>query len=157
VPLIVGANEGERGELQQNVPMLASAMSGTAKSRTYVYNFAHVPAGWRNLPCVAFHGLELPYVFGYIPQGLTSPTILYLARGGGCTTSEPGPDQTDHVVADNTMRLWSAFAKTGDPSVRGLIEWPAYTAQNDQYLRIGQALEVKKGVRESFVAPPQRE
>ena len=55
------------------------------------------------------------------------------------------------------MRIWSAFAKTGNPSVSGLIEWPAYTQQNDQYLRIGQTLEVKKGVTASFVAPPQRE
>jgi hypothetical protein len=34
-----------------------------------VFNFAHLPKGWRELPCVAFHGLELPYVFGNIPHG----------------------------------------------------------------------------------------
>jgi para-nitrobenzyl esterase len=157
VPLIVGANEGEEGEFKNNVPTLANLMSSTAKSKTYVYNFAHVPTGWRNLPCVAFHGLELPYVFGYIPQGLTSPTLLFLSTRGGCTTREPGPDQTDHVVADNTMRMWAAFAKTGNPSVKGLIDWPAYTEQNDTYLRIGQKLEVKKGVKESYVAPPVRQ
>jgi len=156
VPLMVGANEGEKGELQENVPMVANLMSSTAKSKTYVYNFAHVPTGWRNLPCVAFHGLELPYVFGYIPQGISSPTLFYLSTGGGCTTREPGPDQLDHVVAENTMQMWAAFAKTGDPSVKGLIKWPAYTEQNDQYLRIGQTLEVKKGVKASFVAPPKR-
>jgi para-nitrobenzyl esterase len=156
VPMIVGANEGERGELQGTVPMLANLASRTAKSKAYVYNFAHVPTGWRNLPCVAFHGLELPYVFGYIPEGLNSPTLLYLSRGGGCTTRDPGPDQTDHVVAENTMQIWSAFAKTGNPSVKGLIEWPAYTEQNDQYLRIGQTLAIKKGVKESFVEPPKQ-
>jgi para-nitrobenzyl esterase len=156
VPLMVGANEGERGELQQNVPMLANLMSSTAKSRTYVYNFAHVPTGWRNLPCVAFHGLELPYVFGNIPKGLTSPTLLYLSAGGGCTTREPGPDQLDHDVAENMMRIWAAFAKTGDPSVKGLIEWPAFTQQEDQYLHIGQKLQVKKGIKSSYVAPPGR-
>lgn len=48
-----------------------------------------------------------------------------------------------------------AFAKTGNPSVKGLVEWPAYTAQDDKYLRIGQALAVKKGRQESYVAPPQ--
>ena len=156
VPLIVGANEGERS-LQLDVPMLATLMSSTAKSKTYVYNFAHIPTGWRNLPCVAFHGLELPYVFGYIPKGLTSPTLLALSAGGGCTTREPGPDQLDHEVAENTMRMWAAFAKTGDPSVKGLIEWPAYTQQNDQYLHIGQKLQVKMGVKSSYVAPPGRQ
>jgi para-nitrobenzyl esterase len=156
VPLMVGANEGERGELQQNVPMLANLMSSTAKSKTYVYNFAHVPTGWRNLPCVAFHGLELPYVFGYIPKGLTSPTLLYLSAGGGCNTPDPKPDQLDHEVAENTMRMWVAFAKIGNPSVKGLIEWPAYTEQNDQYIHIGQKLQVKKGIKSSYVAPPGR-
>lgn len=155
VPLMVGANEGERGELQQNVPMLANLMSSNARSRTYVYNFAHLPTGWRNLPCVAFHGLELPYVFGYIPKGLTSPTLLYLSAGGGCTSPDPGPDKLDQEVADNMMRMWAAFAKTGNPSVKGLIEWPAYTEQNDQYLHIGQKLQVKKGVKSSYVAPPR--
>ena len=90
VPLMVGANEGERGELQQNVPMLANLMSSTAKSKTYVYNFAHVPTGWRNLPCVAFHGLELPYVFGYIPKGLTSPTLLASLGGRGVHHTRAG-------------------------------------------------------------------
>lgn len=157
VPLIVGANEGERGELQSNVPMLANLHSATAKSKTYVYNFAHVPTGWRNLPCVAFHGLELAYVFGKIPEGLTTPTMLYLSGGGGCTTPNPGHDQLDFSVADNTMRMWAAFAKTGNPSAKGLIEWPAYTEANDQFLYIGQQLAVKKGVKESYVAPPRRE
>jgi para-nitrobenzyl esterase len=157
VPLIVGANEGERGELQSTVPMLANMHSATAKSKTYVYNFAHVPTGWRKLPCVAFHGLELAYVFGNIPDGITAPTMLFLAPGGGCTTRDPGADQTDHVVADNTMRMWAAFAKTGNPSVKGLIEWPAYTEQNDQFMYIGQMLQAKKGVKESYVAPPKRE
>ena len=156
VPLIVGANEGEQRELQETVPLLANLMSGSAKSKVYVYNFAQVPKAWRELPCVAFHGLELPYVFGNIPNGLTSPTILALSRGGGCTTRDAGPDQTDQVVADNAMRMWSTFAKTGNPSVKGLIEWPAYTEKNDQYLRIGATLEVKKGIKESFVAPPSR-
>jgi para-nitrobenzyl esterase len=156
VPLMVGANEGEKGELQENVPMVANLMSSTAKSKTYVYNFAHVPTGWRNLPCVAFHGLELPYVFGYVPKGISSPTLFYLSAGGGCTTREPGPDELDHKVAENTMNMWAAFAKTGDPSVKGLVTWPAYTQQNDLYLRIGQTLEVKKGVKESFVAPPKK-
>jgi para-nitrobenzyl esterase len=115
-----------------------------------------VPTGWRNLPCVAFHGLELPYVFGNIPKGLTSPTLLYLSAGGGCSTPDSKPDQLDHEVAENTMRMWATFAKTGNPSVKGLIDWPAYTEQNDQYLHISQKLQVKKGIKSGYVAPPGR-
>lgn len=155
VPLIVGANAGERGELLETVPMLANYAS-KASSKTYVYNFSHMPAGWKSLPCVAFHGVEIPYVFGYIPEGLTNRTILYLSRGGGCTTNDPGADATDHAVADNVMRMWVNFAKSGNPSVDGLIEWPAYTQADDQYLDIGQTLAVKKDIKSAYVEPPKR-
>jgi len=157
VPLIVGANSGERGELQENVPLLAKLHSETASSKTYVYNFSHLPTGWRNEPCVAFHGVEIPYVFGAIPDGLTVPTILFLARGGGCTSDDPGVDELDHEVADKTMRLWTQFARSGAPSIESLIEWPAYTGENGQYLDIGATLEVGSGIENAYVAPPERE
>lgn len=155
VPLIVGANEGERGELQENVPMLAGLHAETASSDAYVYNFSHLPAGWRNEPCVAFHGVEIPYVFGAIPEGLSVPTILFLRRGGGCTSEDPGADETDQDVADNVMSMWTEFARAGDPGVEGRIEWPPYTEEAPRYLDIGQTLEVREGIEEAYVAPPE--
>ncbi len=154
VPLMIGANAGEGFELQGTVPVLADLASSSAN--VYVYNFSFISTGWRELPCVAFHGLELPYVFGYVPEGLTVPTILFLAPSGGCTTQDPGADAMDLVVADHAMRLWTAFARTGDPSVEGLINWPAYTAENDLYLDIGYALAVKQGIRDAYTPPPGR-
>jgi para-nitrobenzyl esterase len=156
VPLIVGANTGERGELQVVVPMLANLHGKTASSNAYVYNFAHMPAGWAEEGCVAFHGVEIPYVFGAIPDGLISPTILFLSRSGGCQSNDPGADERDHEVAENVMRLWTQFARTGDPSVDGLTEWPAYTEEKDRYLNIDYTLEVKQGIRDAYVAPPER-
>ncbi len=156
VPLIVGANAGERS-LRADVPMLGQLHSATGSPSTYVYNFTHVPTGWRSEPCVAFHGVEIPYVFGYIPEGLVSPTILFLSRGGGCTSKDPGADELDEQVAENTMRMWAQFARTGDPSVEGLVDWPAHTEENDAYLDIGATLEVKTGVEASYVEPPGRD
>lgn len=154
VPLIVGANEGE-SSLQSNVPLMANLMSNNSSADTYVYNFSHVPTGWREQPCVAFHGLELPYVFGYVPEGLTTPTILFLSQGGGCEGDDPGSDDMDLVVADQTMQLWASFARDGDPSVEGLVDWPAYTEDNDRYLDIGYELEMRQGIRDAYVAPPE--
>ena len=151
VPLIVGANEGEP-RAATDVPRLANLMSATASSKTYVYNFSHMPAGWRDLGCIAFHGVELPYVFGYVPDGLTLPLILGLANRNGCSLREPGADEVDETVADNTMEMWAHFAKTGDPSVKGLVEWPPYTEESDRYLDIGYALEVRKGIKSAYVA-----
>jgi para-nitrobenzyl esterase len=155
VPLIVGAQSSDLGtELQNNVPLLAGLMSSVS-SKAYVYVFTHLPPLWKEEGCSAFHGLELPYVFGYIPEGLTAQIVLYLAPGGGCSAKDPGSDETDQTVAENCMNIWSQFAKTGNPSVSKLITWPAYTKDNDTYLEIGDELAVKTGVASAHVAPPK--
>ncbi len=152
VPLIVGANEGE-SMLQTSVPMLAELHSASG-APTYVYNFSQLPKGWREEEgCVAFHGLELSYMFGSIPLGLQSPTTLYLAQGGNCSTSVPEHDQEDLRVADRMASLWAAFAKTGDPSVEGIAQWPRYTEDDPAYLDIGATFEVRSGIEDAYVAP----
>lgn len=145
MPLIVGANEGEVGEFSGTVPTLAASMQSVS-SKAYVYDFTHLPPGWRQPGCYAFHGLELPYVFGHM-EGVTAPTIIYLGERASCMPmKDPMVSDEDRLVAKNTMRIWSQFAETGDPSVAGLIKWPAYTPDNDNYLAIGAELEVRTGV-----------
>ncbi|HEX2559628.1 carboxylesterase/lipase family protein [Phenylobacterium sp.] len=153
VPLIVGANEGE-ASLRSDVPEMAKLHSASG-APTFVYNFSQLPLGWRREKgCVAFHGLELSYVFGAIPVGLTSPTTQGLARGGGCSVRAPEHDDEDVKVADQFSKIWAQFAKTGDPSTPGLIDWPKYTAADPAYLDIGAPLEIKRGVEAAYVAPP---
>jgi para-nitrobenzyl esterase len=41
--------------------------------------------------------------------------------------------------------MWTQFAKTGNPSVEGLVTWPAYDKAIDQYLYIAEPLQVKSG------------
>ena len=43
------------------------------------------------------------------------------------------------------MKMWTQFARTGDPSVDGSVNWPAYDSETDQYLYIGESLEIKAG------------
>lgn len=153
VPLIVGANTGE-ASLRTSVPEMANLHS-KAGNPTYVYNFSQLAAGWRKEPgCVAFHGLELAYVFGAIPVGLTSPTTLGLARGGGCSTRTPAHDDADMKVADQASKIWAKFAKTGNPAVPGMTEWPRYTEANNAYLDIGTPLAVKRNIQSAYIAPP---
>lgn len=153
VPLIVGANTGE-AMLKTSVPFMANvhAKSGAP---TYVYNFSQLPKGWREEQgCVAFHGLELTYVFGAVPTGLSSPTTLFLARGGGCSQEVPAHDDADMKVASDAATIWAQFARTGNPAVEGLTPWPAYTAENNVYLDIGTPLAVKSNIESAFIAPP---
>ncbi len=156
VPLIVGANEGERS-LQTSVPLMANLHSKTGSPNTYTYNFTQLPKGWREEEgCVAFHGLELTYVFGAVPLGLSSRTTQFLAAGGGCSVAVPEHDDEDMKVAEQAATVWAQFARTGDPSVEGLIEWPAYTEENSNYLDISAPLTAKTGIEDSYVAPPPR-
>lgn len=155
VPLIVGANEGERS-LQTSVPLMANLHSASG-APTYVYNFTHLPIGWRREEgCVAFHGLELTYVFGAVPNGLESRTTQFLAGGGGCSVGVPEHDEQDLWLAERSAEIWASFAFDGDPSVNGLIEWDQYTEDNNVYLDIGIPLEMKENVQSSYVAPPPR-
>ena len=153
VPLIVGANAGE-SMLQSAVPLMANLHSATASSPTYVYSFSQLPRTWRDEGCVAFHGLELPYVFGSVPTGVDSPTMLFLSGGGGCVSQEPVTDDVDMTVADQASTLWAQFAKTGDPSVEGLVDWPPYTEENNVYLDIGETLEVKADIEDAYTPAP---
>jgi para-nitrobenzyl esterase len=153
VPLIVGANEGE-ASLRADVPEMARLHSASG-APAWVYSFSQLPLGWRREPgCVAFHGLELAYVFGAIPMGLTSPTTQGLARGGGCSVRPPEHDAQDAKVSHEFSKVWAQFARTGAPSVPGLIDWPPYTAADPAYLDIGAPLQVKRGVETAYVAPP---
>ena len=153
VPLIVGANQAEAALLRGSVPDLAIGMA-SVPSKAYVYNFTRVPPGWQVDGCPgAFHGLELAYVFGHIPWSLTSPTMLFLGMQAGCPTNlDPAANEVDQKVAVNAMKIWGQFARTGNPSVPGLIDWPPYTAAGDQYLEIGEQLTVKTGVRTAGVS-----
>jgi para-nitrobenzyl esterase len=152
VPLVVGANQGEVGEFMSSIPSLAASMKSVT-SKAYVYNFTHLPAGWRMPGCYTFHGLELPYVFGHL-DGVKTETITYLGNLSSCDPSkDPQLGAEDQTVANNAMKLWTQFARTGNPSVPGLVDWPAYAADNDKYLDIGAALTVKSGVATSAIAP----
>ena len=152
VPLIVGANQGERS-LQTSVPLMANLHSA-AGAPTYVYNFTQLPWGWRQEEgCVAFHGLELTYVFGAVPTGLHSATTQFLAGTGGCTTRVPEHDAQDLWLAERSAEIWASFARDGNPSVPGLVEWPQYSEDNNVYLDIGVPLEVRENVQGSYVRP----
>lgn len=131
--------------------MIARLNSETCPD-TFVYVFRHLPPNWRD-KCVAFQGLELPYVFGYIPEGLFEDIVQYLAPGGGGSPGDPGYDEFDDFVAEYCTSMWSHFAKTRNPSAPGLINWPVYTAVNDTYLEIGSVPTVKTGVAAAYTQP----
>ncbi|MEM1247493.1 MAG: carboxylesterase/lipase family protein [Acidobacteriota bacterium] len=55
--------------------------------------------------------------------------------------------KTDAAIADAMIRYWVQFAKTGDPNVDGLPSWPAFDAESQSYLEIGDELRTGTGLR----------
>ncbi len=49
------------------------------------------------------------------------------------------------------MRIWTNFAKTGEPSVEGLIEWPVYSAEHPEKLVLGPRIYRVEGLRAAEV------
>ncbi len=70
----------------------------------------------------AYHGLELFFVF----QTIDSTTY---GRDGKLSAA-------DRTVKRMMLKYWSHFAASGDPNGVGLVEWPEYDPQTDDYLNI---------------------
>jgi len=130
--------------------LTAIAESG---NNAYAALFSQVPSIWKQEGVLAFHGLELPYVFGML--AVLPNSIFYdsFAHPSGAQSQDPGLTEDDQQVSEAMMSMWAQFAKTGDPSIEGLIDWPVWDPTGDQYLDIAWPLEVKSGY--SQIVPQQ--
>ncbi|MBT3624257.1 MAG: carboxylesterase family protein [Gammaproteobacteria bacterium] len=81
----------------------------------------------------AFHAAEVPYVFGDL-------SIFNMM-----------PRQEDREFSELMMTIWTNFAKTGDPSVEGAIEWPPYAPESSATAILGEKLTIQAGVRSDRV------
>jgi len=124
--------------------MLTNA--GKAGVKAYAAIFEYVPANWKADGAVNTHGMELPYVFGDMdPQSGAWSFLKELASYAGAKHDDPGLGEADRQLSENIMQIWTQFARTGNPSVPGLVEWPAYNADSDEYLALDVSFQVKSG------------
>jgi para-nitrobenzyl esterase len=56
--------------------------------------------------------------------------------------------EVDKKVSENTMAMWAQFARTGNPSIKGLVKWPAWDPVRDNYIYITDPLQIKSGFSE---------
>jgi para-nitrobenzyl esterase len=157
VSLITSANLGELtgpgGTLMPAVvPVYVEMLKGVNKigQKGYACVFDQVPGKWKQKGCVSFHGLDLAYLFGYMSTEKPIPDIYALLMAGasrqaGAKSMDPGFTDVDRKVSENMMAMFAQFARTGNPNVKGLVEWPAYNAATDQYLYISDPLQAKSG------------
>ena len=80
-------------------------------------------------------------------------------NGNGVTGSQGDPadifasagfDATDQQVIDRMLTIWTNFAKTGDPSIDGEIDYPLYDAAVESYVEISATAEIKAGLGDAL-------
>ena len=86
----------------------------------FVYRFGRARPGGHGLG--AYHGAEIPYVFGTADSWL------------------PGTDEDD-ALARQMQAYWVNFARTGDPNGPGLPLWPRWTGAAPKLLALGDRIE----------------
>jgi para-nitrobenzyl esterase len=152
VPYLVVANKGELtgpGNLiadmmiKDYLRLLTGKSSGDSRGYTAVFN--QVPEGWKKEGCVASHGMELHYVFGALDDREAWAAAKNGYSDSGARSSVPSVSASDRKVAEEMEQIWTTFARTGNPSIKGLIEWTAWDSKTDKYLLITDPLQMKTG------------
>jgi para-nitrobenzyl esterase len=153
VTLITSANLGELvgpGGLviPQLIPAYIDMLNCVTKQGCKVYAciFDKVPDSWRKAGGIAVHAIELPYVFGDWDDSTGWwQSIAMLAQQSAKKPLKIELTETDRVVSETMMELWTSYARTGVPKAKGVPNWPVYSADTDKYLYITEKPEVKSG------------
>lgn len=159
VPIMAGANAGDFPNLTAGLKAYMPWMAEYNESDVFTYVFDHVPAGWRAAGIPPHHGIELVYMFddpgSYLGlyllgfSGHDDPTLEKFA-----TVDAPGADPAEYAfVSELSLDLWASFARDGNPAI-DRQPWPAYTPENDTYLRIGLTPQVETGLETAFPEAP---
>lgn len=112
--------ESARDRGRVSMYLWAEARAKRAKSPAYTYYFdREIP--WPAHPEFgAFHGAEIPYVFGTLDR-LDRPWTA-----------------TDRALSGTMLGYWARFVKAGDPNGAGAPRWPAFDAAARSTMRLGE-------------------
>jgi len=85
----------------------------------------------------AFHGAEIPYVFGY------DPLLEIDLQSFSTTLREWGPGTADEALWLHTLAYFTRFAATGEAGSKRGPDWPTYDAEAERYLAIDSTTAVR--------------
>jgi len=103
---------------------LAGAVAGTGQP-AWVYHFTRVRDGIGGERLRAYHGAEIPYVFGTHDAWLpTTPR--------------------DRALSTTMMGYWSRFARNGDPNGDGAVRWPGWSVENANAISLGNTVRAMR-------------
>jgi para-nitrobenzyl esterase len=110
------------------IPALKTARLKADQNGAPVYNYLFA---W-DTPILG--GFAMSYHTAEIPFVMNSLALTETAHGNG--------DEAK-TLADKMSRAWVAFAKTGNPNVRGLPNWQPFTRKNEATMIFDDQPEVK--------------
>jgi para-nitrobenzyl esterase len=165
VPFMFLINTNDTVEPNATVRNVFPWMEPLSESPHYAVLFSHQPAGWKARGVQAYHAAELAYLFNapesvithflmslVIDPATNAPLVIGDLNGNGVTGSQgdtddifasAGFDATDDEVIDRIMTIWTNFAKTGDPSIPGELDFPEYKGATETYVELSDTAEVK--------------
>ncbi|KAL3846951.1 hypothetical protein ACJMK2_017891, partial [Sinanodonta woodiana] len=133
-------------------PLIEMVQEHSKHSDTYLYIFSYSTAS-ENYPkwVKGAHGDELPYIFGAPLVDGTSPFPLQY-------------NTAEKSLSENMMRLWTNFAKTGDPNmpqedvfdkIKGRnryqgVKWSKYDLQTESSLIFGEDIGKGPSIRSHY-------
>ncbi|KXJ29616.1 Acetylcholinesterase [Exaiptasia diaphana] len=132
-------------DMMGDVGFVAPAIRGAnayakKKAVTYFYSFDHrhgdavmgskVPSWVR-----AYHGADISFVFG-------APLL------------DPATTPTDANFTRDILKMWTNFAKTGDPNKPDSlgVTWPVYTLEEQKYMSLKPNMAVHSHLRANYIA-----
>lgn len=165
VPFMFSINTNDTPDPTSTAINVFPWMEPLSDAPHYAVLFSHQPAGWKARGVEAYHAAELAYLFN-APESVITHYLLGLVidpatgsslvigdlNGNGVSGSRGDPDDiftsagfdaTDEQVIDRMMTIWTNFARTGDPSIPGELDFPEYTAQTETYVELSDTAEIK--------------
>jgi para-nitrobenzyl esterase len=98
-----------------------AVLTDDAGQHVFMYRFGRSVPGKGQAELGAFHGIEIPYVFG----AFRDPAWRWL------------PFTSDDAALSNLIQTyWTNFAKRGNPNGQGLPNWPAWSDSKKEFLEI---------------------
>jgi para-nitrobenzyl esterase len=94
--------------------------------QTFLYRFSRGSRDPKRASLGAWHGAEIPYIFGLADPTLTPSNF----------------DARDKEIAEQMMDAWTNFARTGNPNGASLPRWPTATLRDENYIDFGNTTAV---------------
>lgn len=100
-------------------------MTGTGRSKAWLYFFSHVPPNPNSKMLGAYHAGEIAYVFNNL------------------NSQNPLLREADRQLAEMMSSYWVNFAAKGNPNGAGLPKWVPYDRQSEPYMDFGDPVKLR--------------